>query len=76
MTQRKKYYIFLIKTLIINVFYNCNDSSTKGGRSDLYIEFNTSAKLAPVFLYCPIDSVIGDKSGFPITKDFLDMMHM
>lgn len=34
------------------------------------------AKLAPVFLYCSIDSVIGDKSGFPITKDFLDMMHM
>lgn len=24
---------------------------------------------------CGIDSVIGDKSGFPITTDFLDTMH-
>lgn len=25
--------------------------------------------------YCGIDSVIGESSGFPITKDFLSMMH-
>lgn len=25
--------------------------------------------------YCWIDSVIGDKSGFPITKEFLEEMH-
>ena len=24
--------------------------------------------------YCQIDSVIGDKSGFPVTKDFLKSM--
>jgi hypothetical protein len=25
--------------------------------------------------YCPVDSVIGSASGFPITKDFLERMH-
>jgi acetone carboxylase gamma subunit len=25
--------------------------------------------------YCGIDSVIGDKSGFPITKEFLEKMY-
>lgn len=24
---------------------------------------------------CPVDSVIGDASGFPITKEFLEQMH-
>lgn len=24
---------------------------------------------------CPVDSVIGDDSGYPITKEFLDRMH-
>jgi len=24
---------------------------------------------------CPVDSVIGSASGFPITKDFLERMH-
>jgi hypothetical protein len=25
--------------------------------------------------YCPVDSVIGSASGFPITKEFLQQMH-
>ena len=25
--------------------------------------------------YCPVDSVIGSASGYPITKEFLERMH-
>ena len=41
----------------------------------MYIENRTSdAVIIGSSRYCCIDSVIGDKSGFPITEEFLKTM--
>ncbi len=40
---------------------------------EVWIEDTSGTAMCP---YCCVDSVIGDKSGFPITKEFLHMMYM
>ena len=39
---------------------------------DFWIEEYNGTAVCP---YCRIDSVIGDKSGYPVTKDFLKKMN-
>ncbi len=39
---------------------------------DFWIKDVSGTAVCP---YCSIDSVIGESSGFPITKEFLEKMH-
>ena len=60
----------LIESNICGCFYCCKIYSTKEIKE--YLNEGDGTALCP---YCGIDSVIAEKSGFKITKEFLKKMH-